>query len=369
MQNQFSFGLEAEFLLADEEKKRFLWIDDIDFFEIYALLESLPLDGIPPLDGLDMEKAHPKLMPYVVEGYHRKINDSVTMQVKGLEIRTPVCQSIKECLDVYEKLYQRLEEKIITSGRKLVSVSHHPYSFHFWGPQEERRADFWKWAIEVMTTYGPDINIRFPQSTSNAIFSNLDDFNAKLNYYAPALTAFTLSSPFCKGDFLINAKEQKCQSIRTFKRSPYAPTFESHMEEGERIEFKFFEMTPSLYDFNVYFDLCLVLGLSENLKGRALDQTRIYELGNICFEGVQLPGIKEKMKEVLLEGIRLLPKYGFESIRLERLLEDIEYFQNPSEKLFGMDFQKEQIWRYLETRSKMRSKPYIFSTQKNETDA
>jgi hypothetical protein len=46
-------------------------------------------------------------------------------------------------------------------------------------------------------------------------------------------------------------------------------------------------MTCSLVDYRNYFLLWLALLLDEGLKGRASDETRIYDLGRIARDGIE----------------------------------------------------------------------------------
>ena len=66
----FHFGLEAEYLLVDAETFRPLWHPDLSFDELNAAFEAIPVGDLPPLDGLDLEPPHRRLMPFAVEGYH-----------------------------------------------------------------------------------------------------------------------------------------------------------------------------------------------------------------------------------------------------------------------------------------------------------
>src|SRR2546425_6455232 len=101
----FHFGLEAEFLLVDADTFRPLWHPQLRFNELNALLESIPVDDIPQ-GGLDVEPLHRRPLPYVVEGYHLPDPDLQPLDLlpKGIEIRTPVCSSIEECLEKLQVL-------------------------------------------------------------------------------------------------------------------------------------------------------------------------------------------------------------------------------------------------------------------------
>src|SRR6516165_8504107 len=161
---QFRFGLETEYLLVDSESFRPLWYQDLKFDVLNRALEAIEVNDLPPLDGLELEAPHRKLMPYAVEGYHVPDPDMNPTDVKpkGVEIRTPVCRSIGECLACLRALHSRLQAALGGIGFQAVSISHHPTEHHFEGPQNKRRHDFWQWAMQAMLTYGPVVNVSLP---------------------------------------------------------------------------------------------------------------------------------------------------------------------------------------------------------------
>lgn len=325
MGNKFKFGLEGEFLLANMHNFSPLWYKDVSFQTLDNLFTQIPLDGIPCLKGLAEEPPHKKLMPFIVEGYgipNEKM-EIIDAYPKGIEIRTPVCTSIDETLNVYEDLYVRVKKALATKDMIPVAISHHPTETKFSGPQNKRRHDFWLWAMEVMTTYGPDINVSFPEEITKDLFQNLDDLNAKVNYYAPAMAALSLSSPFYEGKpWLI--KGQRGKSYRTFKRSIIAPAIELHPDEDFRIEFKVFEMTKNSADFEAYFLLVLGLFLSSDLKGRATQQERIYDSGAVARYGLNAENVNSVLGDLFEKTETVLPKFGFSTSPLKRLYDRFE---------------------------------------------
>lgn len=181
----FHFGLESEYLLVDVATFRSLWFRDLSFARLNEALESISLDDLPPLDGLDLEPPHRKLMPFAVEGYHVPDPDMnpIDLWPKGIEIRTPVCASIEICLECLQVLHQRLQAALERLGYQAVALSHHPTEDQFEASQNKRRYDFWQWAMQAMRTYGPDVNISLPAHL-NAVL-DVEDLHAKANYYAP----------------------------------------------------------------------------------------------------------------------------------------------------------------------------------------
>ena len=320
MSDQFRFGLEAEFMLSDAHSFRPLWYKDVTFKTIDDLFMDISLDGIPSLDGLSAEPPHRKLMPFIVEGYG--VPDSemriIDAYPKGIEIRTPVCFSVQETLSVYKTLYHRVREALNSKGMVPIAISHHPVESTFSGPQNKRRHDFWMWAQEVMTTYGPDINVSFPQEITRHLFNDLENLNLKVNYYSPAMAALSLASPFFEGKPW-EMKGVRGKSYRTFKRSIIAPAIELHPEENFRIEFKVFEMSRSLADFEAYFHLVLGLFLSMDLKGKSSSQERIYDLGMVARLGLHAPGVDKILGELFEQCEKTLPSFGFKTDSLKRL--------------------------------------------------
>jgi len=66
------------------------------------------------------------------------------------------------------------------------------------------------------------------------------------------MAAFSLASPFVGGD-LWKIRGHYGKSFRSHKRSYIAPPIEIHPDEGFRLEFKVFEMSPHLVDYQNYF--------------------------------------------------------------------------------------------------------------------
>jgi carboxylate-amine ligase len=314
--DQFRFGIEAEFMLLDAETYRPLWHPDLRFATLNEILETILLDGLPPLDGLELEPPHRKLMPFAVEGYHIPAPDlsPIDLLPKGIEIRTPVCRSIDECLRILVVLHDRLAAAVLTAGYRLASLSHHPIEYQFTGPQNKRRHDFWQWAMEVMVTYGPDINISLPRRLNDRL--DPADLTAKVNYYGPAMTAFSLASPLYRGG-LWEMRGTVGKSIRTYRRSAIAPAIELHPAEHGRLEFKLFEATNHMSDYTAFFLLWLTVLLDDKLTGRASNTTRIYDLGQVARFGFQAETVHERAAELLDQAYTVLPTFEFDPSPLD----------------------------------------------------
>lgn len=332
VRDQFRFGIEAEYLLADKATFRPLWHHDVTFAELYGLMESIRIDDLPALDGLELEPPHRTLMPYAVEGYHVPDPDLAPIDIlpKGVEIRTPVCSSIEQCLACLKSLHDRLEDALSVRGYTLVSLSHHPTEHHFEGPQNKRRYDFWQWAMEVMTTCGPDINVSLPRELNDRI--EVADLHRKVNHYSPALAALSLASPIYRGK-LWKIRGSTGKSIRTYRRSVIAPAIELHPDENGRMEFKLFEATNRLDDYHAYFLLWLTLLLDDELKGRSRNQTRVYDLGAVARFGLDAETVRDRAGEVLSRAPAVLQRYGFDPRPLRIMDQRLETGRLPADDI------------------------------------
>jgi hypothetical protein len=356
-ENSFGFGIEAEYLLADATSFRPLWHQDVRFAALNHILESIDIGDLPPLDGLELEPPHRKLMPYLVEGYGVPDQDfrPVDVLAKGVEIRTPVCRSLPECLRVFSVLFTRLKTALARQANYApVALSHHPLATTFHGPQNKRRHDFWQWAMRAMTTYGPDINVSFPKEVVERL--ELKDLNAKINFYSPAMTAFSLASPFLDGrPWRIN--EQIGKSVRTYKRSVIAPPIEIHLHEAGRFEFKVFEMTNRLNDFEAYFLLFLTLALDESLRGRAEDADRIYGMGRIAISGFTDPLARARAADLLAAAHRTLPAWGFDVACLNEFARRLDTNILPADRMLARYAEQGALEPVLRDLSELRESP------------
>jgi carboxylate-amine ligase len=347
----YHFGIEAEYLLVDSESFRPLWYQDLDFEPLNAALETIPFADLPPVDGLELEPPHRKLMPFVVEGYHLPAPELSPRDLlpKGIEIRTPVCPTIEKCLESLYVLHARMQGALGELGYRAVSMSHHPTADRFEGPQNKRRHDFWQWAMQAMVTYGPDMNVSLPQHLTDRL--NFAELHAKVNYYSPALTALSLASPFYL-DKLWHIRGRVGKSIRTYRRSVIAPAIELHPEEAGRLEYKTFETSNRMEDFHAYFLLWLELLLDDDLQGRASDQTRIYDLGVVARDGLAAATVRDRAEEVLDQAPRVLAAHGFDPGPLDQFRRRLETNRLPADDLIDL-YERERsipaILRRLDT--------------------
>jgi carboxylate-amine ligase len=187
--------------------------------------------------------------------------------------------------------------------------------------------------MEAMVTYGPDINVHLPEELLGRL--DVRDLDAKVNYYGPAITALTLSSPISKGR-LWTIRGQVGKSIRTYHRSVIAPAIEIHPDQGQRFEFKLFDMPLRIEDFRGFLLLWLVLLLAEDLPGRARKETRVYDLGAVAKRGLDEEIASERAGEVLNCAPSVLGRYGFDSAPLETFRQRLNTKRLPSDEIIDL---------------------------------
>jgi carboxylate-amine ligase len=203
--------------------------------------------------------------------------------------------------------------------------------------------------MQAMVTYGPDVNVSLPPHLNDRL--DFADLHSKVNYYAPALTALSLASPFYLGR-LWTIRGRVGKSIRTYRRSVIAPAIELHPEEAGRLEYKTFETTHRLEEFHAYFLLWLELLLDDGLQGRASDQTRIYDLGAVARDGLAAETIRDRAAEVLDRAPGVVAAWGFQPGPLKPFRRRLETGRVPADDLIDL-YERERsipaVLRHLAT--------------------
>ena len=133
------------------------------------------------------------------------------------------------------------------------------------------------------------------------------------------------------------------KSFRTFKRSIVAPAIEIHEDENNRIEFKVFEMSRDIQDFQAYFLLVLTLFLDDSLKGRSSHHERIYDLGGVSRFGLNAEGMRARFLELYERAYKILPSFGFKSDGLDYLIQRIELNTSPSDEMLRIFHETQSI--------------------------
>ena len=282
---KFGFGIEAEYLLLDKTFRP-LFCEDLDFDRLRDCVDSISTTDLGT-DGFNIKPLHKHANPYLIEGYY--LTDVSmkphTLLPKGIEVRTPVRSSIDETISVLIDATERLRSRVESDfGYHLCTISHHPTRSNFQAPPNYKRHDYWQWALSAMTTFGPDINISLPESMSASVDRKL--LNERINFYMPAAVALTFSSPLIDGR-LWNEDGISGKSVRTYKRSQWAPLYYVHTEPALRFEFKGFEMPFQFSDYRALFLISLALLLDSSLTMKTSDEERIANLRYFAVHGLE----------------------------------------------------------------------------------
>jgi carboxylate-amine ligase len=342
----FRFGLESEYLLVQADSFRPLSHRELRFAELNDMLEAIPVRDLPSPHGMELLRPNRRVMHYYVEGYHVPDVDAASPDIlpKGIEIRTPPLASIGETLELLNVLHGRLQNALARRGMQAVALSYHPIEDQFHGPQGTRSYERWQWVMQAMLSYGPDVNVSLPPHLATQL--NETDLHAKVNYYAPALVALSLASPYHRGQpWIINGRVGK--SLRTYRRSVVGQSLRVHPRQQGRLEFKSFEMTHRLGDFHAYMLLWLALLLDRTLEGRASVQSRIYDLGAVACDGLAVDHVRERALEVLDHAGAVLPFWGFDPAPLEPFVERAATRRAPADEIMALHEQEQSLSRVL----------------------
>jgi len=332
--DKFGFGLETEFLLLDKQSQAPLFCHDLNFEQLLDLLDAIPVADFST-DGFNIKPLHRLASPYLVEGYY--LTDSemkpLSLLAKGVEVRTPIAATIEQSVSDLKTLYARLQSAVSTIGYDTAIISHHPLVSKFDAPPNYTRHDYWQWALTAMTTMGPDVNISVPTELAEQI--DLDALHEKINYYMPSIVAMSLASPIVDGD-LWRVRGKIGKSMRTYRRSLWAPLYYIHKEPALRFEFKGFEMATCLNDYKAFFLLCLPLLLDHSLEGKASDATRMYDLGQIAANGVEPYFVRERAIAIMESAEKIAREYGFDRSPLDAFWSRLTSGRLPADDLVDL---------------------------------
>ena len=203
------------------------------------------------------------------------------LKIKGIEIRTPICESINEVVDTLVTLEKELSNYLKLAGLNLAIIGFNPKTKKYifepnlnnWELNMRNKFKEYDHAEISNLTYGPDINI----SSSNWDEKTSIDIAEKLNYYSPYIVPFSFSAPF------YNGKLWEGYSKRTYERTGNRPAVKAYTSnrtghalswkansksEVGRIEYKAFDAILSKDLLNALCSLVLGIALAD-LPGRS----------------------------------------------------------------------------------------------------
>lgn len=336
-------GIENEYLIIDEGGK----VRDFTNTD-YRALQSIIDKFVPGTEDPQLKKGDLGIKNgyWYLEGDERfdETGKLVDLKIKGLEIRTPICSSIEQVIEVLSDLESKLRKRLSSAGYDIAIAGFNPVvsEYRFAPPLNQweiyMRAEHREYDAATVSnlTYGPDINLSFDD------FTDKDVINAvkKLNYYGPYLAAFSLNAP------VVNSTLWGGLSRRTYERNSLRPTARGFVRaavepvspsiltaripaECGRIEFKSFDMVP---DKNYQKGLiALTLGVIRSKELTAVSEEPDGELyKKVATAGFVEPRIREQAQAVLSQARTALqaefPSYAEFLLPLEAALNTRDTF-------------------------------------------
>jgi|GEM_PF-5455025 len=303
----FDFSIETEYILVNKELKQPLWYQDISISELEIIFNTIKTSDFLNLNSNRTNLYDETYFPYQVEGYcfKKKYTESVCIHPKGIKIKGPVCTNINQCLNIQDQLFEQISFKMNGKERALAILSHHPWAYYYFrneeGEKKECESDF-----KSMTTYGPILKIATAHPEVLLHTKNKKDFVERVNYYAPALIAFSAFSPLYQGQVALTSNGRTIGSVSTLQRSPLTPLVEWSPKRETEIEFKFFEMALSWEEYRSFFTASLILLMSNDLHGSSNEQQKRESLEIAAIDGLKNDDLRIRLKELIEAGDQLI---------------------------------------------------------------
>lgn len=316
-------GIEYEFPLADQQH-RFVDFSNTSFEQLDEIVAKLPKyeADYPELRIGDLGIKEKR---WYIEGYERfdKQGTYLKTEIKGMEIRTPICSSIDEAVATLETDYTQFVKLAMESGFRPLATSYNPFQPPF-APQPplntwettHRTTPEEQTATIHMLTYGPDVSFSYEDWDAQRVIRAA----TKLTYYSPYLVPFSFSSPFNQG------KLWGGLSRRTHERNGLRPAALAFLgnkadlidsrptlteiarvpAEAGRIEFKGFDCCADLKLYGSLLALVIGVALSDELTD-TLAIPPAAQLQAASIQGLRDDTIYRQTRHVLELAGRALP--------------------------------------------------------------
>jgi len=256
--DRFKFGWEAELMITDKDFNP-LFGESMPFERLRDTLIAMPVQDV---DYLYEKYTGSGLRPYYIEGYDADYDQDKTtrLDVKGVEIRTPIAFSIDDSVGSFETLYLDLQKKLRAQELELCCFGNHPFQKAYKGERGHRDVIGWASAEVAMTTQGLAINISLPDAMEAKL--NREALNLRFSYAAPVMVLLAANTPFRKGELWKPAGRQ-AYSDRSYRRTFVRNTIYYRDDQHHRKEVTLFDMTNDLSMHAAYAALSLGIILSD----------------------------------------------------------------------------------------------------------
>lgn len=323
-------GIEFEYLLVDIDGPlagRIRDFGNLPYARIAAWLDDKPGRDDPALATGDLGI---KSGYWYLEGDERFHADGRfrTLEVKGVEIRTPPAADVRGAVAQLLAIETRLAAQLAGHGLGLAIAAFNPrragYDFNPplnpWEEELRRGCRAYDGSLISTLSYGPDINLSMPGWNARQSL----DAARKLNHYAPWLVPFSFHSPFAAG------VPWGGWSTRSFERCRVRPAVKLFLGErdlaalpersalaaparipGEagRIEFKAFDAMPTAELLAACCHLLVGVCLADGLAGRS-EHTDHAHYQRAARAGFDDPAVAAGAREALEHAGRALHAAG-----------------------------------------------------------
>jgi len=333
-------GIEFEYMLVERDSQgryRIRDFSNLDFRFISEVLANKPGcdDPLMATGDLGIRRGY-----WYLEGDERFHEDGSfnTLAVKGIEIRTPPCDGVETAIHFLLHLERQLVAVLAGHGLQVALTGFNPEQPHYlftpplnvWEQTLRAKDRDYDGSHITTLTYGPDINLSFPDWDADQSL----DAARKLNAYAPYIVPFSFSSPFYAG-----TRWPGC-SKRTFERAPLRPTVKLFLDknilachaqqsrmvyparlpvEHGRIEFKAFDAHPNVAILRACCYLLKGICLADTLSDRS-EETDIRLFQQAALHGFEAPGILSGSMSVIQHACVALKQHhcndGVEALAL-----------------------------------------------------
>ncbi|MCO8310853.1 MULTISPECIES: glutamate-cysteine ligase family protein [Pseudomonas] len=286
--DKFKFGWEAEVMVTDHDYNP-LFGDKMPFEILRDSVNSITNESA---DYLVEKYTGSGQGPYYLEGYDTETSGKVAsrVDVKGVEIRTPIDFSIEQSVQSFERLYNSLQAKVSKAGLRLCCHGNHPFQPAYVGEKGERDLIGWSSAEVAMTTQGLAINISMPDDRENALDRLALDL--RFSYAAPVMVILAANTPFRLGE-LWTPMGVQAHSERSYRRTFTRNTIYYRDDQHHRKEITLFDATNDLRMHAAYAALSLGIILSD----------------------AEFPILPDRFSK---ENIRRVAQFGYDAVLVDR---------------------------------------------------
>lgn len=285
---EFKYGIELEIPLL--KNGSYLDFDNTSFAELQQIIDQLP-EYPDDYNSLRIGDLGIKKKRWYIEEYERHDSNGnyTSCDIKGIEIRTPVCGSIDSAMKTLQNDRHLLAKFASQNNITLTAVGFNPFKHRFipkpplneWEIAERSLSPEAITADIHMLTQGPDVSISLQGLTDQEVI----DIGKKITYYSPFIAPFSYNSPFYRGKlwdgYSVRSyiRNQKRPAVLVFLKektnllasSPTLTELARIPSEVGRIELKVIDSVANIQIYGAILTLLKGLILDTSLNDRCIE--------------------------------------------------------------------------------------------------